>query len=159
MQVNRNGIQGSCYRSPDLHISTKNLTGCMSLDSIGSVPSLMVHIHLKSAKQRTFQFSLSGIGLNCSPVSGFAMATISNNGDSIWCKASVGSREERVVTCPYQCQCPDVCSSTMAYIRDKIGVCLCKISEWNGVTSVLKAIMHVYAKHILTTHSLKCIPN
>ena len=132
----RKNSEGTCYRVPDLYISSKNLTGCLSMSSKGSDPSVTVRIDLAIPKQRTFHISLSGIRLNCSPVGGIVLSTISNNGDSIGCKALVGSYEEGLVTCPFECKCLHICSHAVAYIYNKMTVSLCKISDWNAPTDL-----------------------
>ena len=125
--------EGTCYPLPDLYISSRNLTGCISMNSSGNHSSVAVRIHPRTPKQRTFHVSLSGIGLNCSLAGGIVMSTVSNNGDSVGCKALIGSHEEGIVTCHFDCECPDVCSYAMAYIYNKMNVSLCKISDWNAL--------------------------
>ena len=129
--------EGTCNWVPDLYISSRNLTGCMSMNSSGSASSVTVRIHLTTTKQKIFHVSLSGIGLNCSPAGGVVMMTVSNNVGLIGCKALIGSHEGGLVTCPYECKCPDVCSHAMAYIYNKMAVSLCKISDWNSLADLL----------------------
>ena len=136
MTTQRNEIDGPCDRVPEHNISQKTLTGCMSLNSSGRDQSMMVRIHLTRPKHRTFHLSLSGVGLNCSPIGGIAMSTVSNNGDLIRCKALIASNDDELVTCPYQCKCPDVCSNAVAHISKMMAVSLCKISGWNVSTTI-----------------------
>ena len=124
-------IDSKCYREPDLHLSQTHLTGCLALNASGSDRSLTVHIQLTSPKHQTFYVYLFGIGFNSTPIGGIAMSTISSNGGSFLCKAFEGSHDDGLVTCPYQCKCPDTCSSVVAYINNKMAVSLCKISGWN----------------------------
>ena len=131
-------------RVPDLHISPRNLTSCLKLNSSRSDPSLIVHIHLTTPKQRIFDIYLSGGDLNCSPVGGIRISTISNKKDSTWCKSFIGSHEGDLVTCPYRCKCPGVCSKAVAYISNKMNVSLCKISGWNASNSGLSNIIRSY---------------
>ena len=141
MSTKRNEMEDTCYRVPDIHISSVNLTECLSLHTSGNHRSVRVHIHLTIARKRTFRVSLSGTGLNCSPGGGMAMSTTSVNGGSIWCKALVGSHEEGLVTCSYECKCPDVCNSTVAYINTNMGLSLCKFRGWIPVTIALLIII------------------
>ena len=131
MTPNRNDIGIACYRVPELHISARNLTKCMSLNTRGNDKSITVRIHLTSPKQRAFRVSLSGMGFNCSPVGGIVMSTVSNKGNSIWCKSLVGNHayDDGLITCPYHCNCPDICSSTLLNINNMMAVVLCKIEE------------------------------
>ena len=126
-EMNEN--ENTCDRLPDLHLCSRNLTRCMLLDSSGSARKMKVHIHLTTPKQRTFHVSLSGMGLNCSPIRGVVMSTISSNGKSIRCKALVGSHEDALDICRYECKCPDVCSNVVVYISDTLGVSLCEINS------------------------------
>ena len=132
--------EGTCNRVPELYISSGNLTGCMAMNSSGSDSSVTVRIHLTTSKQRTFHVSLSGIGLSCSPVGGIVMSTVSNNGGSVGCKALIGSHEEGLVTCHYDCKCPDVCSYALTYIYNKMTVSLCKITDWNASADLFPAM-------------------
>ena len=137
-------------RLPDLHISPGNLTSCLKLNSSRSGHSLIVHIHLTTPKQRIFDVYLSGGGLNCSPVWGILISTISNKKDSIWCKSFIGSHEGGLVTCPYRCNCPDICSKAVAYISNKMNVSLCKISGWNasnsGLSNIIRGYVSIFTK-------------
>ena len=133
--------------TPEIHISSRNLASCLALNFSNSDTSRTVNIQLTTSKQRTFHVSLTGIGLHCSPAGGIAMSTISNNGDSIWCKSLVGSHEDGLVTCHYECKCPDVCSNVKAYISNTITVSLCKIGGWNMSNSVLMIILQVHVSH------------
>ena len=135
MTTQTNEIEGPCDRVPELNISQTNLSGCMPLNSGGRDQSMMVRIHLTRPKHRTFHLSLSGVGLNCSPIGGIVMSTVSNNGDLIRCKALVDSNDDEPVTCPYQCKCPDVCGTAVAHISNRMAVSLCKISGWNVSTT------------------------
>ena len=137
MTTKTNEIEDTCNRVAELYFSVRNLTRCMSLNSNGSGRSVKVHINLIVAKQRSFRVSLSGMGLNCSPIGGILMSTISRNGNAIRCKALVGSHEDGLLTCPYECKCPDVCSNAVTYIHDKVKLSLCKIVGWNVSTAVL----------------------
>ena len=143
----------------DLHVSARNLTKCMSLDSSGGESLVRVHIHLTVPKQRTFPVYLSGIDLNCNPIGGIAMLIISNNGDLIRCKALVSSHEEGIVTCPYECKCPDICSVVVAYIDDKVTLSLCKIGGWYISTIEPLLILHENVDFTPLRNCTLTIPN
>ena len=144
-------IGGTCHWVPDLYISSRNLTSCMTIHPSGSDRSVALQINLTSPRQRNFHVSLSGVGLNCSPVGGIVMSTISSNEDLIQCKSLVASRDDGLVTCAYQCKCPDVCSNAVAYFNNKMEVSLCKISGWYVLTDALLSFMHKYAGHTFIT--------
>ena len=136
MTTQRNEMEGPCHRVPELHISQTNPSGCMSLNSGGRDQSLIVRIHLTRPKHRTFHVSLSGVALNCSPIGGIAMSTVSSDGDLIRCKALIASNSDELVTCPYQCKCPDVCSNAVAHISNWMVVSFCEISGWTVSTTI-----------------------
>ena len=131
MPSKENEFGAVCHLLPDLHIIPKHLTKCTPLNVNSSDRYATVYIRLTIPKQHTFHVSLSGMRLNCSPVGGIVMSTISAYGDTMRCKSLLGSDEGGLVTCPYQCKCPDVCSKVVAYINNKVGTSLCKIREWN----------------------------
>ena len=105
-------------------------------------------------KQHTSHVSLSGMRLNCSIVGGIVMSTISANGDTMRCKSLLGSDEGGLVTCPYQCKCPDFCSNVVAYINNKVGTSLCKICEWNiSTVALFVCLCPVYNWEPIELHS------
>ena len=140
MTTKRHEIEDTCDLAPDFHISPRNLTMCMSLNSIGSHHSATVRIHLTNPKQRAFYISLSGMRLNCSPIGGIIMSAISDNGDAIRCKSLLGSYEEDLVTCPYHCECPNICSNVVAFINNKSRASLCNIGDWHTSAAMLLGI-------------------
>ena len=151
MSTKRNKIENSCNRVPDLHLFPENLTRCMFLNSVGSAISVTMHMHFTIPKQRTFHVLLSGLGLNCSPIGGIVMSTSSSDGVSIRCKALLGSHKDELVTCPWECKCPGICSIAVVYISDKMSVSLCKVSDWNAsITSSLNCTS-MYSKYTVTT--------
>ena len=129
-------VEAACHLVPDLYISPRNITKCMPLN-VKNSQYATVYIHLTIPKQHTFHVSLSGMRLNCSPVGGIVMSVISDSGDTMRCKSLLGSDEGGLVTCPYQCKCPSVCSSVVAYINNRVEASLCKIGEWNTSTVAL----------------------
>ena len=88
MTTTRNEIDDTCNRLPDLHLSPRNITRCMSLSHNDGDRLVKVHIHLTMPKQRTFRVSLSGMGLVCSPIGRIVLSTISINGISIRCNCN-----------------------------------------------------------------------
>ena len=148
---NGSEIGGFCFWVPDLYISSKNISSCMTLHPIGSDRPVALQINLTSPRQRSFHVSLSGVGINCSPVGRIVMSTISSNEDLIHCKSLVASHDDGLVTCTYQCKCTDVCSNAVAYFNNKMEVSLCKISGWFVLTSAILSFMHKYAEHTFIT--------
>ena len=109
------------------HSDGITLDNCTTFNTSGDDrdPLLLFRVskEVKHGKSRAF---VQGYGINCSPINGIHVTSISTHGYSNYCKASVGhlSRFD-TMACSYYCNCPFGCAMFRARIVDPTGKVIC----------------------------------
>ena len=83
---------------------------------------------LNQMKWGDIQVTLEGIGFDCNPVTGLAMAEITVSGNSTPCKAFVGHETSfGCIRCTHPCSCSSGCAMFRAAVTNTAGKVICSV--------------------------------